>query len=425
MNNSGKSSEDVRKRKLFLDTIAEFDNEYDDARPVYDEYSDTWYMVAHVIPTEEEEEGDHYEGWIYEHDNTDSIITLGLDESDEMSYNEDEEMIMTLEREEEVIPVLEDAIIIDEEEEEDSSSDPEDDEKWTALLSQWRHDETDILYYWHPFGQYLVARHSNWINRHYNDAYVVFVGGIENPLEHYYAIDGDKTGVISVTGVIHEGFEPFDPDKMSRICSANAGPSSIYYNKSIQDCLDMWDENRDTGSAKHASIDDYLQGRPQRPIQTGKSKIVDGPPLGFFEFLKAYPDLVPYRTEWSLFSRRHLLSGQMDAIFWDKRREIFVGVDWKNVRNFKTSSYTMGKIPATADYQDCHLGHYTVQLNLYRELLERYYGIVLGEMMVVNFPADAEYMFQPYVIEKRNMQPFFDMLPLTEEGRQRIARSVS
>lgn len=286
---------------------------------------------------------------------------------------------------------------------------------------QREREEHDELYYYLPGRpNEPIPRFTNEINVHVRDARVVFVGGIENPDEHYYLIDHDKAGIISVSGIIHLGFEPFDEEIMSWRCSRTENESSIYYGKTQDDCKDMWAENRDTGSAKHASVDDHLQGRPVRTIQTGKSRPITGPPLGFFEFMKAHPFLVPYRTEWSVFSGKHLVAGQIDAIFWDTDRKCFVAVDWKNVRDFKTRGYNKrGIIPEMAEYEDCHLGHYTIQLNLYRTLLETYYGIVIGYMMVVNFPAMQDHTYTRYDIPRKDMTAILAKFP-TEEGRERL-----
>jgi hypothetical protein len=283
-------------------------------------------------------------------------------------------------------------------------------------------ERRDRLYYLHPFTGQYIPRFTNELNVHPRDMRVKFFGGIDEPDLHHYEIDGSHWGVISVTTLIHLLFSPFDSAAVAEKCSRfTKDVTSPYFKRSVDEIEFFWEVIRDTGTVKHASIDEYLQGKPSRTIQRGASLAISGPPQGFFEFLKAHPDWIVVRTEWSLFLGHLLFAGQMDAVFWDTRRKIFIGVDWKNNVNFKkTNSYNeWGCHPFTHNDPDCHFSHYTIQLNLYREMLKRAYGIILSEMWVVIFPALADTTFIEEKIPERDVSPVLDILP-TPEGRRRL-----
>lgn len=105
-------------------------------------------------------------------------------------------------------------------------------------------------------------------------------------------------------------------------------------------------------------------------------------------------DLVPFRTEWSVFSEDHDIAGQIDAMFIRKSRSCeqkssFVLVDWKRVANMdygcdsSSSPFLNYGKPPFQSIPDTNYGHYTIQVNTYKMILERFYGITISEMFLV------------------------------------------
>jgi hypothetical protein len=266
-----------------------------------------------------------------------------------------------------------------------------------------------------------VSNERNHVSR--SDA-IIFIGGFDFPEDHYYIIDFIRGGYISVTGFLHEFFPDFDAkrDIYVSYCLRATRPDSPYFGMTTKEqVVDFWDKTRDNGTCYHAAMDDVLQGRPSRTYQVGKSDVISRPPNGFYRFMTDYPDLVIYWTEFSVVDRDLVLVGQFDALFWDKGRQCFVLVDWKNVLNFRTTSSERGTDPLTADMPDCHLSHYTVQLNVYRALVERHLGIVIADMWIVSFPPlkNAEAAYELHRAKRLDMNKFFARCPTTAEGRAR------
>lgn len=271
--------------------------------------------------------------------------------------------------------------------------------------------------------------HSNVRNPHPRSARSRFVGGFEAPTEHYYIVDGRRDGLTSVTTFLHHFFRDFDEMKhmiASRLVGARDPASPYFGMTSEREVLGFWDRNRDNGTCKHAAMDDVIQGRPLRqPYQVESSEAIWGPPAGFYRFMTDHPELESIFTEFTMFDLDHMLVGQCDWLAWDKERQCAILIDWKNVMKFQTWSRTMGTDPLTARRMDCHLVKYTLQLNIYRDILERLYGFAIAEMWIVNFPPLAQDVahYDVYVAERVDLAPFFARCPITPEGRQRLAET--
>ena len=100
-----------------------------------------------------------------------------------------------------------------------------------------------------------------------------------------------------------------------------------------------------------------------------------------------------YRTEWSIFSMKTKIAGQIDAVFTDSAG-CYHMVDWKRCREpfdpeAKRHFGRLGKHPL--DYMvDNEYNHYVVQQNLYRTILRTEYDIELASMALVRCHPDAK-----------------------------------
>lgn len=125
---------------------------------------------------------------------------------------------------------------------------------------------------------------------------------------------------------------------------------------------------------------------PQVPlsdkIKVFESTVTD---IASFEKWRKYrSDFIPIRVEWSIYSLKHGIAGQIDALFKRKSDGKFVMVDWKRVKCclsdekiFKYGNHPFEDIP------DTKLGKYTIQLNVYAFILRKFYGIDVGDNMII------------------------------------------
>ena len=107
---------------------------------------------------------------------------------------------------------------------------------------------------------------------------------------------------------------------------------------------------------------------------------------------KEGPDLEPYRTEWEVWSKEHLLCGSIDMVFRRKSNGKFLIYDWKRSKAIKTeNTYQKGLAPLD-HLDDCNYWHYTLQLNVYRWILENLYGMEIeGMALIVLHPDNKNY----------------------------------
>jgi len=88
-------------------------------------------------------------------------------------------------------------------------------------------------------------------------------------------------------------------------------------------------------------------------------------------------------------------TGSVDMLFKDPIVDNgLIIMDWKRSKEIKMSSaYGKGTNPLTAQLDDCNYNHYSLQLTIYKQILEQYYGYTItGCYIVVLHPNQSEYL---------------------------------
>eukprot|EP00597_Dinobryon_sp_UTEXLB2267_P005907 CAMPEP_0170070714 /NCGR_PEP_ID=MMETSP0019_2-20121128/8901_1 /TAXON_ID=98059 /ORGANISM="Dinobryon sp., Strain UTEXLB2267" /LENGTH=207 /DNA_ID=CAMNT_0010279059 /DNA_START=233 /DNA_END=856 /DNA_ORIENTATION=- len=161
-----------------------------------------------------------------------------------------------------------------------------------------------------------------------------------------------------------------------------------------QEIFDKWNRiglnARNRGIWMHYNIENFLNDLNPN---------LDIPELcQFHEFyldniLKA--NLQPYRTEWRIAAPDLKLAGSVDFVCQrpDKTYEL---IDWKRAQKLEsslTNSYGKRAKPPLHHLDDCDGTKYFLQLNLYRYILETYYGLPIAAMTVVSFHPQLDNYF--------------------------------
>jgi len=212
---------------------------------------------------------------------------------------------------------------------------------------------------------------------------------------HTYTIDGSSKGIISGTGFLHQFFGHFDAkgtiEKMMR--SPN-WPASPYYGMKAEEIEKMWsDKGKDAstkGTAMHLAIEQFMNGAYD-VIDPEVKETVEF--KYFMNFWKDHgADLEPWRAEWSVFSEAHMLCGQIDMLFRRKSDGKFLIYDWKRSREIKTNNNFQKGLAPLDHLDDCNYWHYTLQLNLYRWILEHLYGMEIADLyLIICHPDNKNY----------------------------------
>lgn len=226
----------------------------------------------------------------------------------------------------------------------------------------------------------------SFINRHPRDAFIQF----DEPT-HVYTVKGSSKGVISCTKFLHDYFPHFDPDTViKKMMSSPKWPQNKYFGQTAEEIKKGWNDNgasaSGAGTAMHLAIEQFLHGHPE---------LIDPEVLTttewryFQDFWKdVSDDLVPYRSEWEVWSEEHKLAGSIDMIFYRKSDDSYVIYDWKRSKEIKKENPFETGYGPVAHLPNANYWHYTLQLNVYRWFLETYYGLKISDMYIVIFHPD-------------------------------------
>lgn len=235
------------------------------------------------------------------------------------------------------------------------------------------------------------------LNPHERDQDITFDEG-----PHVYTVRG-KLGYTSVTTFIHKHFSHFDADTIvSRILSSKkmSDITYKYYGMTRDQILADWETNRDTaakaGTRMHYDIECYYN-----QIDTGNTSIEF---QYFKDFCRDFPNLKPYRTEWCVFHEDYKISGSIDMIFENPDGTIEI-YDWKRAKSIEYEAYGNKKAttPCLRHMPDTNFWHYSLQLNLYKTILEQKYGKKVTGLYLVRLHPD-----DPYKTYDRIQVPFLE-----------------
>lgn len=224
-------------------------------------------------------------------------------------------------------------------------------------------------------------------NRHPRDEHITFEEG-----PHIYTVCGERGTYTSVTTWNHHHFSKFDADAIIDKMLLNkknvSDPTWKYYGMTKDQIKQMWDVNRDAasgaGTNMHNDIEHYYNGMN---VQN------DSIEFGFFQqFVKDFPELTPYRTEWMVYFEELKLSGSIDMVFENPDGTIQI-YDWKRCQEIKHEP-EFGKYALTtciSHLPDTNFWHYALQLNTYKMILEKKYGKKVTALYLVCLHPDNKY----------------------------------
>lgn len=247
----------------------------------------------------------------------------------------------------------------------------------TGLIETHLNDTGPNNFIAKPVPTYLAQ-----MNPHPRDEFITF-----EEIGHKYTVHGE-TGYISVTTWNHHHFDEFDANKIIgnilRGKRWGTDPTYKYYKMTRKEIGDSWDANRDAasgaGTNMHYDIECYYNNI---------FNVNDSIEFSFFRhFVADFPELKPYRTEWTVYYEELRISGSIDMIFENDNGELLI-YDWKRCKEIAYDS-PFGKSAKTACIRhlpDTNFWHYALQLNMYKTILEHKYDKkVVGLYLVCLHP---------------------------------------
>ncbi len=204
---------------------------------------------------------------------------------------------------------------------------------------------------------------------------------------HKYVIDGEDN-YISVTTFNHSHFEEFDADKIiSNMRKGKNWVKSKYYGMTDDEIKKLWDDNRIDASTKGTKMHLDIEGFYNK-IDVSNDSIEYG---YFKKFHEDHKDITPYRTELIVYDKDLRMSGSVDFIVLndDGTYDIY---DWKRSRNISKTSPggKFGNKDCIEHIPDSNYWHYSLQLNTYKQIIQKNYNKKIRDMWLVCLHPDND-----------------------------------
>jgi hypothetical protein len=233
------------------------------------------------------------------------------------------------------------------------------------------------------------------INKHPRDDRIQF-----EEESHTYTIDGTRAGWTSCTGFLHNFFGHFDADAViAKMMSSPKWFESKYFGMTAEEIKKQWSDkgkaSSEAGTRMHLDIEHFYNAMPaggdDYSFDTGvKGLAVDQwtPAEGaewdyFCDYQRKYgSQFVPFRTEWLVFDEEHKVAGSIDMVY--KKPDGTLAIyDWKRIEELKVENRFQSGLGPVSHLPDTNYWHYSLQLNVYRYILQKHYGYTVSELALV------------------------------------------
>jgi len=217
------------------------------------------------------------------------------------------------------------------------------------------------------------------INFHSRDSKIAL-----NSRFHQYTVEGGSSTrkYTSVTQFVSASFPCFNADAVIQgMRKSSNWKNSTYYGKTAVEIKALWkrcgQEAAQKGTQLHRIIELYYNNHEIEYDET------DVACLYFLKWDKDTEHLwTPYRTEWKIFHAQFQLAGTVDAVFRRSDGSYHL-VDWKRSKKIKKDNPWRKCFAPVGHLPDCNFFKYSLQLNIYRFILESQYSLSISQMSIV------------------------------------------
>lgn len=247
-------------------------------------------------------------------------------------------------------------------------------------------------------------------NHHIRDDFITFTEATHN-----YTIGDGTSRFISTTTFIHTLFSPFDADiVITNMMNSKKWPASKYYGKTREEIKREWKNKASQSSIEGTSLHYYIEMFMNQEFNNTGSEtqqhvthsdllelyndknheyfkeISDTSEWSFFlSFVASHPNLKPYRTEWMIYDEECTIAGSVDMLYINDDGSLSI-YDWKRCTSIdKTSGWNKYGIADCVNHlPDTNFWHYSLQLNIYKKILEKNYGANISQLFLVKLHPD-------------------------------------
>ena len=226
---------------------------------------------------------------------------------------------------------------------------------------------------------------------------------------HKYIIKNDlKSVYTSVTTWNHLHFPKFNADSViiNMFKSKNWKEGHKYWGLSLEEIKNLWKVNGETvssaGTDLHYKIECFMNNENLVSEYTHNDLLHDYEKdekdendskewYYFLEFIRNFPNLKPYRTEWVIYDEELKIAGSIDMVYENEDGTLSI-YDWKRSKEInRVNNYNKYAITKCISHlPDSNFWHYALQLNTYKVIIERKYNKIVKDLFLVRLHPDAE-----------------------------------
>ena len=226
---------------------------------------------------------------------------------------------------------------------------------------------------------------------------------------HKYEILTDsESKYTSVTTWNHSHFAKFDADKIIKnmMRGKNWKEGHKYWGLNVEQINALWANNATSasgaGTNMHYEIECFMNnaslpaGYTHKELYDAYTKAAPDAETSvewkyFIQFVKDFPNLKPYRTEWTVYNEDIKLAGSIDMVYENPDGTLSI-YDWKRVKEIsRINSWNKYAVTRSiCQMPDSNFWHYSLQLNTYKAILEAKYDKKVRDLYLVRLHPDAE-----------------------------------
>jgi len=243
-------------------------------------------------------------------------------------------------------------------------------------------------------------------NAHPRDANIQFI----EEGHKYTILTEPDVKYTSVTTWNHTHFPKFEADIIIENMMKGKGwkKGHKYWGLTADQIKAQWNSNKDAvsgaGTDLHYEIECFQNEKRLKIAYTNKElykiymsdnkKTLDIKAIEwryFIDFVREFPELKPFRTEWLIYDDEVKISGSIDMVYENTDGTLSI-YDWKRCKNItRINNFNkFGLPPQICHLPDSNFWHYALQLNTYKAILEKKYGKIIKELFLVRLHPDAE-----------------------------------
>ena len=98
-----------------------------------------------------------------------------------------------------------------------------------------------------------------------------------------------------------------------------------------------------------------------------------------------------FLSEVIIYSKELKIAGTIDILAKDNNTGEYIIIDWKTSKKINKVSYKYktGTHEISKNIMDCNFSHYSLQLSLYRYILEEYYNLKIRNQVIAHLKDDG------------------------------------